>query len=265
MLRSQLFRGNVRLERCAVEHPQHVQLGASGDFVSKIQEALVILDNAILTGPDVSTQTYGTSTAEAVLAYKSGTRNIVNRSYQNAPDNIVGIMTIDRMDREMADMEARMPEMIRRARVGAFQRTFAAFVQVVGIGPPPPPRREDPRTAILLRARNLAMAIFNNPNPDMDDIGSELGDMRNRLASPTLPIERAHFPDPRCAFSGFVVGNRVPIFLCPSSFGNNDERRIRTLVHESAHLTGVGDPNGEAYYLRFNSLNEDPQIVFEHS
>jgi hypothetical protein len=30
------------------------------------------------------------------------------------------------------------------------------------------------------------------------------------------------------------------------------------MVHESAHLTGVGDPNGEAYYQRFNSLNEEP-------
>jgi hypothetical protein len=119
MLRSQLFRGNVRLERCALEHPQHVQLGDKGDFVSKIQEALVILDKAILTGTDVPDQTYGTSTAQAVLTYKTA-RNIVNRSYQTAPDNIVGIMTIDKMDKEMADMEARMPEIIRQARVGAF-------------------------------------------------------------------------------------------------------------------------------------------------
>jgi hypothetical protein len=134
-------------------------------------------------------------------------------------------------------------------------------MQVVNIGPPPPPGRVDPFPARLLRARSLAMDIFNNPNPDMDDIGSELGDMRNRLMTNSIVV--AHFPDPRCGFrSAFVVGNRVPIFLCPQFFAANDEWQIRTMVHESAHLTGVGDPNGEAYYSRFNTLNEDPQIVF---
>lgn len=59
-----------------------------------------------------------------------------------------------------------------------------------------------------------------------------------------------------------AVGNRVPIFLCPQFFGGSDEQRIRTFIHESAHLTGIGDPDGEAYYLLFNSQNEDPQIVF---
>lgn len=261
MLRSELFRRNTRLERCAVDHAQHVLLGNAGDFVSKIQEALVILDNAIFTGTDVSSQTYGAPTAEAVRAYKTA-RNIVNRAYQSTPDDIVGIMTITRMDKEMADFEATMPELIRRARVGAFQRTFAAFMQVAGIGPPPPARRENPNTANQLRARSLAMNIFNNSNPDMEDIGSVLGDMKNRIASPSLPIERAHFPDPRCGNrAGFVVGNRIPVFLCPRFFGGSDEGRIRTFVHESAHLTGIGDPNGEAYYLVFNSRNEDPQIV----
>ena len=166
------------------------------------------------------------------------------------------------MDNEMVTMEARMPEVIERARVGGFQRTFAAFMQVAGIGPPPPPGRVDPNQANRARARDLATAIFDNPNPDMDDIGNTLGDMKNRIASPNVPIDRAHFPDPRCGNrSAFVVGNRIPIFLCPRFFGGSDEERIRTMVHESAHLAGIGDPDGEAYYLLFNSLNEDPQIV----
>lgn len=261
MLQSQLFRGNTRLERCAVNNADHVTPGSRGDFVSKIQEALVILDDALFTGTDVSTQHYGASTAEAVLAYKTA-RDIVNRSYQRTADNIVGIMTIARMDSEMVAMETAMPGMIERARLGGFQRTFAAFMQVAGIGPPPPPGRGDPNLANRLRTRALAMEIFDNPNPDMDDIGDTLGDMKNRIAAPTVPIEHAHFPDPRCGSrSAFVVGNRIPIFLCPRFFGGSDEQRIRTMVHESAHLTGIGDPDGEAYYLQFNSLNEDPQII----
>jgi hypothetical protein len=265
MLRSQLFRSNTRLEHCAVDPSAHVTFDSkkpqTGDFVSKIQEALVVLDNAILLGDDVDTQTYKKSTADAVLAYKT-TRNIVNHSYQTSPDNIVGVMTIERMDQEMADLETRIPKIIDQTRLAAFQRCFAAFIQVAGILPSAPPGRPDPNASNQLRARNLARDIFNNLNPNLDDIGDVLGDMRNRLASPTVPIDRAHFPDPRCSFrSAFVVGNRVPIVLCPRFFAGTDEERIRTMVHESAHLTGIGDPNGEAYYLKFNSLNEDPQIV----
>jgi len=133
---------------------------------------------------------------------------------------------------------------------------------VAGVGPSPPPGRFDPNQAARARTRGLAMAIFNLPDPNMDDIGDTLGDMKNRIASPNTPVNRVHFPDSRIGLrSAFVVGNRVPIVLCPAFFGGSDEQRIRTMVHESAHLTGIGDPNGEAYYLRFNSLNEDPQIV----
>lgn len=58
MLRSQLFRGDRRLGRCAVNNADHVTPGTTGDFVSKIQEALVILDDAILTGTEISDRRY---------------------------------------------------------------------------------------------------------------------------------------------------------------------------------------------------------------
>jgi hypothetical protein len=51
-------------------------------------------------------QTYGPSTADAVLRYKTD-RDIVNRSYQQAADNIVGKMTIQYLDREVAELEKR--------------------------------------------------------------------------------------------------------------------------------------------------------------
>ena len=262
MLKSKLFRDDNRLQRCLVDNTAHVTLHSSGDFVSKIQEALVILDNAVLTGDDVSTQRYEQSTADAVLAYKSGVRDIVNHSYQQTADNIVGIMTIKQMDKEMAELEPQMPAIIERARLGGFQRTFAAFMQVAGFGPVPLPGRVDPNEANRQRTRALAVDIFDDPNPNMEDIGDTLGDMKNRIASPTTPIQQAHFPDSRCGMrSAFVVGNRVPIMLCPKFFGSSDEERIRTMVHESAHLVGIGDSSGEAYYLFYNRRNEDPQIV----
>ena len=257
MLASELFSGNQALEGASTVPAKHVVKGQRGDHVSKIQEALIILDNAILLGDDISTQTYGESTAEAVLAYKGPPRNIVNLSYQKTPDNITGIMTMKVMDREMKEIEGRMGGMIEQARLAAFQRTFAAFFQVASIGPPGIPGRVDPNEVNLLRATKLARDIFDNRNPDMDDIANVLGDMRNRLMSRSF--QRAHLPDTRIGGrDGFVVGNRLPIFLCPHFFATSDEQRIRTMVHESAHLTGIGDPDGEAYYLRYNRRNEPP-------
>ncbi len=260
MLTSELFRGNQALEGASAVHAKHVVKGNRGDHVSKIQEALIILDNAIILGGDVSTQTYGESTADAVLAFKGPPRNIVNLSYQKTPDNIVGVMTMKVLDREMAAIEGRMGDMIERARLAGFQRTFAAFMQVASIGPPGIPGRVDPNERNLLRATALARDIFNNQNPDMTDIAQVLGDMRNRLMSRSF--ERAHLPDKRIdGRDGFVAGNRLPIFLCPHFFATSDEQRIRTMVHESAHLTGIGDPDGEAYYLRYNRRNEPPNIT----
>jgi hypothetical protein len=43
---------------------------------------------------------YGKATAAAVLTYKRK-RNIINRQYQSTPDNIVGKMTINSLDKEV--------------------------------------------------------------------------------------------------------------------------------------------------------------------
>jgi len=101
-LQSELFRGDPKLEAAAVSDPAHIVQGARGDHVRKIQMALIRLDGATIA-PDGD---YGSATAAAVLAYKQK-RNIVNRSYQSKPDNIVGKMTIDRLDKEMLAAEQR--------------------------------------------------------------------------------------------------------------------------------------------------------------
>jgi hypothetical protein len=48
---------------------------------------------------------YGPKTAAAVLAYKEK-RGIINRDYQSKADNIVGIMTMASLDKEMLEQEA---------------------------------------------------------------------------------------------------------------------------------------------------------------
>jgi peptidoglycan hydrolase-like protein with peptidoglycan-binding domain len=107
-LQSRLFRGDAKLAAAAVSASDHITPGATGDHVTKIQFALMRLDEAPLEQDGV----YGPQTAAAVLAYKQK-RNIINRSYQCQADNIVGVMTMASLDGEMFERE-RQPGKVRR-------------------------------------------------------------------------------------------------------------------------------------------------------
>jgi peptidoglycan hydrolase-like protein with peptidoglycan-binding domain len=100
-LRSQLFQGDAALEAAAGKDSAHVTKGAKGPHVGKIQLALIVLDNAGIANDHV----YGPATAAAVLAYKKK-RNIINRTYQQQPDDIVGKMTMASLDAEICAKEA---------------------------------------------------------------------------------------------------------------------------------------------------------------
>jgi hypothetical protein len=93
------------LESAAVHDSAHIVPGSTGPHVEKIQVALMFLDSASLGSRELADDFYGETTAGAVLAYKRK-RNIINRSYQTTPDNIVGKMTIASLDSEMADRGA---------------------------------------------------------------------------------------------------------------------------------------------------------------
>ena len=96
-LRSRLFADNQQLQDCLVRDSAHVVPGARGDHVALIQSALVRL-RALEPG-DACTEarTYGPKTAAAVLRYKSEL-GIINGSYQNQADDIVGKRTIASLD-----------------------------------------------------------------------------------------------------------------------------------------------------------------------
>ncbi len=100
-LRSELFRGDSKLENAAILDSAHIVPGASGPHVEKIQMALMLLDSTSIAESELAADLYGQSTAAAVLAYKRR-RNIVNRAYQSTADNIIGKMTIATLDGELA-------------------------------------------------------------------------------------------------------------------------------------------------------------------
>jgi len=99
-LKSRTFAGNPRLEACLVQDSAHLTLGVQGDFVAKVQAALFYIDGLRIAEDELATQSYGPSTAAAVLDYKKR-RQIINRTYQQQADNIVGKMTIKSLDNEM--------------------------------------------------------------------------------------------------------------------------------------------------------------------
>jgi hypothetical protein len=111
-LRSRLFAGDQALEAALVSNPAHVMLRAQGDHVAKIQQCVLIHETGIDLGNEVQTRTYGPLTAAAVKKYKAN-RNVINPAYQQAADDIVGIMTMQRMDKDMVEHEGRTgPEYI---------------------------------------------------------------------------------------------------------------------------------------------------------
>lgn len=104
MLFSNLFKGDASLGACQINDTAHLTIGARGEHVAKVQFALFALDSSAIDTTEVRLKTYGPSTAKAVLAYKTK-RRIINAAYQNTPDNIVGKMTITRLDQDMRFFE----------------------------------------------------------------------------------------------------------------------------------------------------------------
>ena len=77
--------------------------------------------------------------------------------------------------------------------------------------------------------------------------------------SPTASVKRAAAGDKECSNrGGYVVGHKLPIVLCPAFFASSPEERVRTMVHESAHVAGIGQPSGEGYCTMFDYAGPCP-------
>lgn len=104
-LNSQFFGGDKKLEAAQTNDAAHVTIGASGPHVAKVQIALAALDDQKIDSLELKQQRYGPSTAKAVQRFKKR-REIINHAYQSAADDVVGKMTISRLDLEMVLFEA---------------------------------------------------------------------------------------------------------------------------------------------------------------
>jgi hypothetical protein len=103
-LQSKLFAYDHALEACSKRDSGQIVPGAQGDHVSRLQTALFLLDGAPVASSELQSQTYGPSTAAAILRYKRS-RNIINSVFPTRADSIVGRGTLAAIDREVAAIE----------------------------------------------------------------------------------------------------------------------------------------------------------------
>jgi peptidoglycan hydrolase-like protein with peptidoglycan-binding domain len=117
---SELFRDSDKLQRCLHSPTDHVVPGSRGPHVGLIQQALIRLGEGVITLAEVTGQVYGASTERAIRRFKGPPRNIINTAYQKAPDGIVGQMTIDRLDDDIAKLEVKPPsQFVSLTKAGA--------------------------------------------------------------------------------------------------------------------------------------------------
>ena len=70
-LLSNLFKGDRQLEACQVNDAAHLTLGIKGEHIAKVQMALYAHDWLVIKPHELRSQTYGPSTAAAVLKFKT--------------------------------------------------------------------------------------------------------------------------------------------------------------------------------------------------
>lgn len=141
---------------------------------------------------------------------------------------------------------------VEDARRAAFIRCQLARDITAGVGPPGPIHPDgkpaiDPNLEGQFRAKHLASLMFEWPDPNMEQIAQILGTMMTRL-SPGISAMTAPTGEKFCnVHAAYVIDHKPPIYLCPSFAPQSPEEKIRTLIHESAHLAGIGQPAGEGY------------------
>src|SRR5579864_836846 len=169
-LTSSAFKGDGKLEACAANDPDHIYRGMKGPAVGKIQDALKQTDGAVIDSGELATQTYGASTANAVLKFKqNGKRNIKN--YKGQFDDIVGKKTVAALDAELfakehgggvtpVDPDMKLAVDADGRRVDALRKAIKAVTDLKNQFEPNPPDLDDPVVQAL--QRQLFVPINSN-------------------------------------------------------------------------------------------------------
>ena len=246
---SLLLRDEPRLQACLVADAAHVVPGATGRHVSLIQKVLLVLDKAPISAAELRSGLYGPTTTAAVLAYKRK-RSIVNRAYQTTADNIVGKMTIAKMDSEVLLLDLRaVPGRVVCTGGGLAPPGRSAIVGagasgVVGRAAPFKPQKQRPaKLRIVVQKTNRAIQFGNS-----EGLFGELYKRARELMAPhgmdfatgaTIP-----------GFGPEVIDAEKVIAGSPASCGSVMESALKTLADKGDTLRVIFCPfsdSGDAF------------------
>ncbi len=246
---SLLLRDEPRLQACLVADTAHVVPGATGRHVGLIQKLLLVLEKARISESELRAALYGPTTAAAVLAYKRK-RNIVNRAYQTTADNIVGKMTIAKMDEELVLLDQRaVPGRVVCTHGGGEPPPRSAIVgagQAGLVGAPAPfkPSKQRPaKLRILVQKTNRAREFG-----DADALFAELYKRARELLAPHGMDFTTGATTP--GFGPEVIDAEKVIAGSAASCGSVMESALRTLADKPDTLRVIFCPfsdSGDAF------------------
>lgn len=211
-LLSQLFRGDSKLEAAALSDPAHIQTGARGEHVRKIQQALIQLDGAAITADG----SYGPGTAAAVKAFKRK-RGILN--FQGIIDDIVGKKTMAALDAEMSATQGGGGDggggNSRRGFVAPVNRNarhtlvyFSGVADEKGLGGIPLPPNAD---ELMTDMGNLTTV---NSSKQLFGFGGSLANKQLGVATAASLIATTHDRRGKLIIYGFSAGGINSLDLC---------------------------------------------------
>ena len=248
-LASLLLRDEPRLQACLVADTAHVVPGAAGRHVGLIHKVLMVLDKAQISLSELRAGAYGPTTTAAVLAYKRK-RNIVNLAYQTSADNIVGKMTIAKMDNELVVLDQRglsgrvvctgggHPELGRSAIVGAGQ------AGQVGAPTPFKPSKQRPAKLRIIVQKTDRSKEFGDANGLFTELYKRARDL---LAPHGMDFATGATPP---AFGPEVIDAEKVIAGSPASCGSVMESALRSLADRPDTLRVIFCPfsdSGDAF------------------
>lgn len=157
-----------------------------------------------------------------------------------------GIVQTQRSDLEKTSRSPTTEErrIISAARRSAKHRVSVAYLRINGTSP------LFNRNEELATVRGLISPDIVNFKQIVDIVRS----MLSRLSWDSQIVIGPEITQCRAAlgWTAYVRENHPPIHLCERFFRKPHEEQVRTLIHEAAHASGIGQSGGETYFAVFD-------------
>lgn len=279
VLTSDLLKDNAQLQDCSIKNSAHISQKDNkiGAHVTKIQTALIRIDPTLkIAQSEIDSATYGDTTAKAVQKFKSD-RSIINFTYQNSADDVVGIMTIRRLDTELKDgqtklvakdlamADAPMGQSLVRNALAAI-RQIEQDITALNSGASvnlAVPRWDALGTHFHLSFQVITATTRAVTQADLDFIKKNYQAVANVFNNAAFAFDNGPSAKPGSPASGRIDLQKIffaPIykdFDSPDGAAIGPRTRAAILVHEAIHLTdGLSGDDATTHISEFDARYE---------